>query len=52
MIEDPKPSNWKDLQIGVCKILNEVGISAELEKKSKRLGEVWKLMSMELIEIA
>ena len=35
MIEDPKPSNWKDLQIGVCNILNEVGISAELEKKVK-----------------
>ncbi|ELB2044435.1 restriction endonuclease [Vibrio parahaemolyticus] len=35
MIEDPKPSNWKDLQSGVCKILNEVGISAELEQKIK-----------------
>ncbi|NMZ70529.1 Restriction endonuclease [Pseudomonas peli] len=32
MIENPKPSDWKDLQSGVCRILNEVGIAAETEK--------------------
>ncbi|MBZ6067944.1 restriction endonuclease [Aeromonas schubertii] len=32
MIENPKPSDWKELQSGVCRILNEVGIAAETEK--------------------
>ncbi|MER2492716.1 restriction endonuclease [Catenovulum sediminis] len=32
MIENPKPSDWKELQSGVCRILNEVGIDAETEK--------------------
>lgn len=32
MIENPKPSDWRTLQSGVCRILNEVGIYAEAEK--------------------
>lgn len=35
MIENPKPSDWKELQSGVCRILNEVGIAAETEKSVK-----------------
>lgn len=32
MIENSYPENWKDLQAGVCRILNEIGISAEINK--------------------
>lgn len=32
MIENPKPLDWKELQRGVCRILNEVGINASLEQ--------------------
>lgn len=33
MIENPLPSDWKMLQFGVARILNEVGITATVEKK-------------------
>lgn len=32
MIENPYPETWQDLQNGVCKILNEIGLSAEVCK--------------------
>jgi restriction system protein len=33
MIEDPFPSDWRQLQEGVCRILVEIGLTAELGKK-------------------
>jgi hypothetical protein len=33
MIESPYPSDWRALQTGVCRLLNEVGLTAEIEKK-------------------
>jgi restriction system protein len=35
MIENPEPSNWKDLQAGVCRIFNEIGLKAEQDKEIK-----------------
>lgn len=32
MIEDPNPTNWKELQLGVCRLLNEIGLNAQTEK--------------------
>ena len=32
MIENPEPKDWKDLQSGVCKIFNEIGLHAEENK--------------------
>ena len=32
MIDDPYPKDWKDLQAGVCRLFNEIGLSAEIEK--------------------
>jgi restriction system protein len=41
MIEEPLPNDWRQLQTGVCRLLNEVGLSAELEKKLQTArGEV------------
>lgn len=33
MIEDARPTDWHTLQSGVCTLLNEVGLIAEIEKK-------------------
>jgi hypothetical protein len=33
MIEDPYPRRWKDLQHGIARILNELGLRVEIEKK-------------------
>lgn len=35
MIENPEPSEWKELQTGVCKIFNEIGLQAEQDKVIK-----------------
>jgi hypothetical protein len=41
MIESPHPNDWRQLQAGVCRLLNEVGLTAEIEKKLKTpRGEV------------
>lgn len=32
MIENPYPTAWQDLQEGVCKIFNEIGLKAEVGK--------------------
>ncbi|WP_371437559.1 restriction endonuclease [Polaromonas sp.] len=32
MIEDPNPKDWRELQAGVCRLLNEIGLTAETEK--------------------
>lgn len=32
MIEDPNPRDWRELQDGVCRLLNEIGLAAETEK--------------------
>lgn len=32
MIDDPKPKDWRELQTAVCRLLNEIGLTAELEK--------------------
>jgi len=41
MIDDPLPHDWKDLQTGVCRLLNEVGLSAVVEKTIRTArGEV------------
>lgn len=41
MIESPHPHDWRQLQTGVCRLLNEVGLTAEIEKKLKTpRGEV------------
>ena len=31
MIEDPYPTDWRALQAGVCRLLNDVGLSAKVE---------------------
>lgn len=31
MIDDPYPEKWQDLQLGVCRIFRNVGISADVE---------------------
>lgn len=31
MIDDPLPRDWRDLQIGVCRLFNEVGLTAATE---------------------
>jgi hypothetical protein len=33
MIEDPYPRRWRDLQHGIARILNELGLRVEIEKK-------------------
>ncbi|QKV52031.1 restriction endonuclease [Comamonas antarctica] len=33
MIDDPNPKDWRDLQTSVCRLLNEIGLTAETEKK-------------------
>lgn len=35
MIDDPRPSDWRDLQEGVCRLLNEVGLKASTEVSLK-----------------
>jgi len=35
MIENPNPINWQDLQEGVCRIFNEIGLNAEIGKTFK-----------------
>lgn len=35
MIENPEPNDWKDLQAGVCRIFNEIGLQAEQDKELK-----------------
>ena len=35
MIENPEPKSWKELQSGVCRIFNEIGLEAETEKDIK-----------------
>lgn len=32
MIDNPHPKDWRDLQAGVCRLFNEIGLSAEIEK--------------------
>lgn len=32
MIEDPNPKDWRELQAGVCRLLTEIGLTAETEK--------------------
>lgn len=31
MIDDPCPSHWRDLQAGVCRLFNDIGLSADME---------------------
>lgn len=33
MIENPYPEKWEELQNGVCRILNEIGLNAEVGRK-------------------
>jgi len=33
MIDDPYPSDWKELQVGVCRLFNEIGLTAVVERK-------------------
>jgi restriction system protein len=41
MIENPYPTDWKELQTGVCEIFNEVGLTADTEHKMRTpRGEV------------
>ena len=35
MIENPNPINWQNLQEGVCRIFNEIGLNAEIGKTFK-----------------
>ncbi len=35
LIENPNPSNWKDLQTGVAGIFTEIGLGVEIEKTLK-----------------
>lgn len=35
MIENPEPTDWKELQSGVCRIFNEIGLKAEQDKEIK-----------------
>jgi hypothetical protein len=32
MIENPYPNSWQNLQVGVCRIFREIGLTAETEK--------------------
>jgi hypothetical protein len=32
MIDDPYPSDWRELQEGVCRLFGEIGLSAQTEK--------------------
>jgi len=32
MIEDPRPETWEELQNGVCRLFNEIGLDAEVGK--------------------
>jgi len=32
MVENPNPRNWRALQVGVCRLLNEIGLTAEIGK--------------------
>jgi restriction system protein len=41
MIDDPEPKDWRELQISVHRLLSEIGLTAEIEKKVKTpRGEV------------
>ncbi|WP_306546004.1 restriction endonuclease [Malikia spinosa] len=41
MIDHPHPTNWRELQAGVCRIFREIGLNAVAEKKlSTPRGEV------------
>jgi hypothetical protein len=31
MIDDSSPSDWRDLQAGVCRLFNDIGLSADVE---------------------
>jgi hypothetical protein len=33
MIDDPQPSDWRQLQSSVCRLFNEVGLTAEVGRK-------------------
>lgn len=33
MIDNPTPSDWRELQTGVCRLFNEVGLTATVEKE-------------------
>jgi hypothetical protein len=33
MIDDPHPADWRELQAGVCRLFNEIGLSANTEVK-------------------
>jgi hypothetical protein len=33
MIDDPRPSNWRQLQSGVCRLFNEVGLTGDVGRK-------------------
>jgi hypothetical protein len=35
MIDDPLPKNWRELQAGVCRLFNEIGLTAEEEASLK-----------------
>lgn len=35
MIENPEPSDWKELQTGVCRIFNDIGLRAAQDKEIK-----------------
>lgn len=32
MIDNPHPKDWRELQAGVCRLMNEIGLAAETEK--------------------
>ncbi|MDO8887012.1 MAG: restriction endonuclease [Hydrogenophaga sp.] len=41
MIDDPNPQEWRELQAGVCRLFNELGLKADTEVKlSTPRGEV------------
>lgn len=33
MIDDPQPADWRQLQLGVCRLFNEVGLTADVGRK-------------------
>lgn len=33
MIDDPSPTDWRELQAGVCRLFNEVGLTSTVEKE-------------------
>lgn len=35
MIENPEPNDWKELQVGVCRIFNEIGLQAKQDAEIK-----------------